>query len=245
MNDYPKFAEDDENDTLLFNRWEEHVLNNCPNPERIGCPDYETLKTFVETPRKVGLTELHGDHIVRCSECTRELIELRRLREERLKQDARVPQAHSWWGWKPAVAAVSLCVMLVVATVIWRNQESKSKGAAPEDGIAQVTVDLSADGVVRDSEGSSVDKLISLPRALVDVHLILPYYSPAGDYRIIVAQGRNSAPVRLGQAIATAQAARTELRVRLDLRELRPGRYYLGTKHDGEATTYYYPFTVG
>lgn len=245
MSNFPKFAEDDENDTLLFSRWEEHVLNNCPNPERIGCPDYETLKTFVETPRKVGLPELHGDHITHCSECTRELIELRRLREERLNQPAQVPQTRSWWGWRPAVAVVSLCLMLVAATMVWINQDAKSKGPVPEDGIAEVTVDLSADGVVRDSEGSSVDKLISLPRRLVDLHLILPYYSPAGDYRVMVAQGRNSPPVRLGQAIATSQAARTELRVRLDLRDLRPGRYYLGTKHDGEATTYFYPFTVG
>jgi integrase len=32
------FLEDDDNDTALFERLQEQVLKNCPNPERVGCP---------------------------------------------------------------------------------------------------------------------------------------------------------------------------------------------------------------
>jgi len=245
LSNLPKFVDDDEDDSLAFKRWEDHVLKNYPNPQRIGCPDHETLRTFVETPRKVGVEELHGNHITRCAECARDLIELRRLREERLRQSAPVPVLSSWWGWKAAVAVASLCVMFVVVTVVWRTQFAGQKRSSQDGEIAEVTVDLSAEGVIRGSEGARADKVISLPRRLVDLHLILPYYSPAGEYRITVAQDRNSGPLRSQRTIGSAQGAHTELRVRLDLRGLSAGRYYLGTKHDDESTTYFYPFTVG
>jgi hypothetical protein len=151
----------------------------------------------------------------------------------------------SWWGWRTALAVASVCVLLVVATAVWRNQTSDSKRTRQDDGIAEVTLDLSGDDVIRGSQGSTSDKSISLPRKLVDLHVILPYYSPAGEYRITVAQDRNSSSLQSQQVNASSQSARTELHVRLDLRGLSAGRYYLGTKYDGESTTYFYPFTVG
>ena len=75
------FANDDENDTLLFEKLQEHILTHYPNPERIGCPDPAILKKFADTPREVGLPNLNELHIFKCAECTRTLIELRRQRE--------------------------------------------------------------------------------------------------------------------------------------------------------------------
>ena len=84
MDNLRKLVNDDENDTLLFDRMQEYVLRHCPNPERKECLDYLTLSAFVATPGRVDLTDPKYLHILKCAECTRELMELRRVRNERL-----------------------------------------------------------------------------------------------------------------------------------------------------------------
>lgn len=88
MDDLQRFASDDEDDTLLFDKMQEHVLEHCPNPERIGCLDNATLSAFVEAPGKLDLSDPKYLHILKCAECTRELIEFRRRRTERLGQNS-------------------------------------------------------------------------------------------------------------------------------------------------------------
>lgn len=230
---------DDPDDTLLFKRLEAHILGNCPNPQRIGCPDHDTLRTFVETPRKVGLGELHELHIFKCAECTRELIELRRLREERLRREA------FRFRWTSAAVAVPVCAAVLISLIIWKNHAAKPMQAVEEQGIASVTLDLRDVDSTRGLESEPALRPISLPRKVVDLHVILPYYSPAGDYQVIVAMARDAMALQSVRTHAVAQGPRTELRVRLDLRQLSPGRYYLGTAFDGESTKYFYAFTLG
>jgi hypothetical protein len=76
------FMNNDEDDTLLFERIQDYVLEHCPNPQRIGCFDHATLSTFVMSPGKLDLADPKYLHVFRCAECTRELIELRRIRDE-------------------------------------------------------------------------------------------------------------------------------------------------------------------
>ena len=51
MNERQSFFKDDDDDTLLFEKLQEHVLEKCPNPERIGCIDRSTLETWVYSPK--------------------------------------------------------------------------------------------------------------------------------------------------------------------------------------------------
>jgi hypothetical protein len=74
---------DDENDEDLFDKLQEYVLEHFPNPERTGCLDRETLRVFVEDPGKLDLADPKYLHIFRCAECTRDLMCLRRSRDER------------------------------------------------------------------------------------------------------------------------------------------------------------------
>ena len=85
------FANDDENDTLLFEKLQEYILAHYPNPERIGCPDPAILKKFADTPREVRLPALNELHIFKCAECTRTLIELRQKREQAKTQEDSFP----------------------------------------------------------------------------------------------------------------------------------------------------------
>ena len=80
--EHQSLLNDDQNDTLLFEKLEEYVLAHYPNPERVGCPSPEVLKRFSDTPREVKLSDLKDLHIFKCAECTRTLMELRRQREQ-------------------------------------------------------------------------------------------------------------------------------------------------------------------
>ena len=81
MDNHRDFLEDDDNDTALFERFQQQVLDNCPNPERIGCPSPSILRAFAENPAFVTSAELNGLHILKCAECTRDLMEFRKKRE--------------------------------------------------------------------------------------------------------------------------------------------------------------------
>lgn len=122
MSRFDNFERDDTNDTLLFDKLEEYVLEHYPNPQRIGCFDHDVLTTFVETPQDLDLTDLKYLHIFKCAECTRDLIELRRIREKRLRhasRDSAIPSGgdrKTIGMWKSRFAAAPA---LVRAVAVW------------------------------------------------------------------------------------------------------------------------------
>jgi hypothetical protein len=81
---------DDDDDTLLFEKLQEHVLERFPNPDRIGCIEPATLSTWVYAPQELDLSDPKYLHVLKCAECTRDLIELRKQRnEQRARVDGR------------------------------------------------------------------------------------------------------------------------------------------------------------
>ena len=72
---------DDNNDTLLFEKLQEHILTHYPNPERKGCPDPAVLKSLIEAPSEVTLADLNDLHILKCAECARLLMQLRQMKK--------------------------------------------------------------------------------------------------------------------------------------------------------------------
>ena len=239
------FVRDDENDTVLFERLQEHVLEQYPNPDRVGCFDRATLIAFAETPAKLDLEDPKYLHVFRCAECTRDLMELRRLREERILQAATRPsRRRSRWWWYAGIAA-SVAVVAVLIGVSRKHYTNQPVETAQSGAPVSVSVDLSADGLARDGGGSDALAPVPLPRRVIDVRLVLPYYSPAGNYRVTVSRDKSQDQVEAsGSAPATVQGSHTELRVRLDLGHLTPGSHYLGTAREGDGAPYYYPLII-
>lgn len=251
MNTIHHSVSDDENDILLFDKMQEHVLKNYPNPERIGCFDEATLRTFVETPGKLDLSDRKYLHIFECAECTHELIELRRAREDRLERTVDISSLschRSWLGLmksKPVAAVASLCAAAIILAVGWSMHSVRSTHETHSDIAVLETIDLSSRGVSRGLEQSPLASPVSLPRALIRLHLVLPYFSPAGSYRVTVSKRMNIEQVEVdGRGIAAAQGAHTELSVQLDLRNLNPGFYYLGTVGAADGGSYFYPLVL-
>lgn len=243
MSSERRFAKDDENDSLLFERWEAHVIETHPNPQRIGCPSHEILASFVDKPEGITLADLNDTHITRCRECTLELKELRSLREERLKKSASPPHRGYRMGWRSA-AALAFCLVVVLAIAVWQRHRNALQSIAAANEVVALTIDLSGDGVSRSPAPESHSSLFGLPRKIVDLNLILPYFSPDGDYQITIARDKNDRMLETVHSRAVAQGARTQAQLRLDLRGLQPGCYYLGVLKTGEPATYFYPFTL-
>ena len=247
MDERQSFFEDDDDDTLLFEKLQEHVLEKYPNPERIGCIDHSTLKTWVYSPEKLDLSDPKYLHVLKCAECTRELIELRRLRNEQSERaNIGVPSRQypaSNWRWA-VFASVILCCLAVAGVIYWRTHTVTTPAQVAESTPVAVTIDLSQAGTTRGTDTTTVPAVV-LPRRVVNAHVILPNFSPGGNYIVSVTTDRNGTSEKAsGRAVANVDGFHTDLTAALDLRSLPPGTYFLATTHEGDPASYFYPLTV-
>ena len=248
MDGRQSFFEDDDDDSLLFEKLQEHVLEKYPNPDRIGCIDHATLEAWVYSPQKLDLSDPKYLHVLKCAECTRDLMELRKRRNEE-KGRVGVPKAahetnggagRRWAG----IAAVLLCCVVIGGVAYWRLHSPASTFQTASATPLAETIDLSQAGTTRGGETSNVPPVV-LPRRVIAAHILLPNFSPGGRYAISVATDRNGGPAKAeGQGTASVSGFHADLTVTLDLRNLPQGTYYLSTTHDGDQASYYYPLAV-
>jgi hypothetical protein len=247
VDEHQSFFEDDDDDTLLFEKLQEHVLEEHPNPERIGCIDHSTLKAWVFTPEKLDLSDPKYLHVLECAECTRELIELRKVRKSQSEYaNVGVPPPQGTSGnWRSAVfASVLLCCVAAAGVIYWRTHSQTSPTQVAQSAPIAVTINLSQAGTTRGTEANTVLAVI-LPRAVDTTHVILPNFSPAGNFVISLATDRNGASEKAtARAVANVQGFHADLTVALDLRSVRPGTYFLATTHEGDSASYFYPLKV-
>lgn len=248
MNEHKSFLQDDDDDTLLFEKLQGHVLEKHPNPERIGCIDRSILESWVYKPEKLDLWDPKYLHVLKCAECTRELMELRQRRNEQTTRVA-VPETPKEskrgrdWRWA-GLAAVLLCGLGVIGVSYWRSHwPAPSSQAVLATPVAE-TIDLSQAGTIRGGESSTVPPVV-LPRRVVTAHVILPYYSPGGNYVISITPDRTGGPDKAeGRASANVRSFHADLTVTLDLRNLQQGTYFLATTHEGDRASYFYPLSI-
>jgi hypothetical protein len=236
------FLQDDEDDSLLFEKLQEQVLERYPNPERKGCIEHSTLETWVYSPQKLDLSDPKFLHVLKCAECTRELIELRKRRDaERRAQTGNGAARPRNWGWV-GIAAVLVCAIAIGGVAYWRVHSPTPSNATIATPVA-LTIDLSQAGTTRG--GTSTVPPVNLPRRVVAAHILLPYFSPGGKYVVSVMMDKHGSPAKAEEAgTANVNGFHADLTVTLDLRNLPQGTYYLATTHEGDRASYYYPLTV-
>jgi hypothetical protein len=151
-------------------------------------------------------------------------MELQRERERRLAEKPSRVTHHTW-----IPVAMAACLILSVFLIVWRSSRPAS-GDRDLDGVTEfATLDLSGDGILRGQTETENTPLMTLPRRRLEVRLLLPYYSPAGKYRVTVGKERSLNQVAAGgEGVGVASGAKTELRVLLILEQLSKGEYYLG-----------------
>jgi uncharacterized protein (DUF2141 family) len=86
---------------------------------------------------------------------------------------------------------------------------------------------------------------VLLPAAVVRVTIILPRFSPPGQYAVAVTQDQNgNGVVAQRSATATINGDHESVSVELDLRGAKAGAYFLATTHEQDQASYYYPLQI-
>ncbi len=243
----------------------EYFLEAHPNPERIGCPDEETLKALAED----RLPPEHPArlHLASCSECVAEYLGYRDewreaqqskpvVLDEKTALAPSLPIAASATKLEGKVrgkllyAIAASLLVLVGGTVAYRvnhehaRQPVEVASSTPQNAAVDLFEATTSRGAGPEDDASPLQQVM-LPAAVVRLSVTLPRFSQSGEYRILVSTDRaGTQVVAKGSGVAQDTAGKVNVNVTLDLRSAKPGAYFLATVRGSDNGTYYYPLQV-
>lgn len=210
----------------------DEVLSRAnPNPERIGCPPRDTLIRLARRAQPLG--DPAYEHLVKCSPCYREF---RAMQEERSVR----PVAGATSSWSRWTAAAAIVLLTVGLAGIWFYMTGRMSPTAPTAGSSSQSadvriteLDLRKFTATRSQQTDAETAPVTLPKALVDLTLLMPVGSEPGSYDVQLLDADL-------QSKASAHAAGeirdyvTTIRTTLDLRSVEPGTYQLAVRRAGD-----------
>jgi hypothetical protein len=226
---------EDRLDAWVTRQYQERVLDGRTVP--VGpCPDDSFLESVARQSKQIALSDPRVDHAATCPVCMRRLLELRSHHQSRRR--------------KLVFATAVGCCLLIVTTFVVVSWHGTS-APHPADNMAAIpeTIDLSNAGTLRGLQSNSAEpsplQSVSLPAALVKVTIILPRFSPPGQYVVAVTQDQNgNGVVAQRSATASSNVDHEVVSVELDLRAAKAGAYFLTTIHEQDQASYYYPLRI-
>jgi hypothetical protein len=188
-----------------------------PNPERVGCPGSEVLKGLAERTIDLAKAKDWVLHLGCCSPCFAEYTEFRK-------------QAQRRKAFELAFASVALVALIVGGVWLWRAHRFPGIGGKPTvAAVMQVTLDLRNWMVFRGEQPPSAHSgPVHLPRGRLDLTVLLPVGSEAGNYKLQIATELGKPLVNATGTAVIRKDGVTALKVKLDLSSLKPGDYVLG-----------------
>ncbi|MGH9770520.1 MAG: hypothetical protein ACRD4Q_02285 [Candidatus Acidiferrales bacterium] len=192
------------------------ALNDYPNPERIGCPGPEFLRTLAFHRKSIPLSDPRLHHVVHCSPCFREFTAF---------QAAARKRRNTLWGMVAAIAAViAICVGLWASGTF--NQLAPPGAASPAPIIAQI--DLRNWSITRGApEPSQHHGPIPVPRRRLQLTILLPFGSQAGTYQVQILKQHANQPLIRASGQAVIVDGITKLKVSLNTSSLTSGNFLL------------------
>ena len=225
----PSRAED-RIESWLVQRHQERVLAGETTP--VGpCPDETFLRDLARKAKRIELLDPRVDHAANCSKCMSRLLAFRQENRSRRRKLA-------------LGTAVAVC--LVIAVVVIGVVRYGVHRQLPSANVAVVSeaVNLWDAGTIRGNQPGSLQSVF-LPAAVVRVTIILPRFSPPGQYAVAVTQDQNgNGVVAQRSALATINGDHESVSVELDLRVAKAGAYFLATTHEQDQASYYYPLQI-
>jgi hypothetical protein len=190
------------------------LATEFPNPERIGCPGNALLKGIAQG--KVSLTEAEPwlEHLGSCSPCFQE------FKDFRMQSAIQRRRVLAW---------VATAAVLLFALGGWLWVQARRSVQTTETAVLDLRERSVARGQNQPDTGQAPLEISRTARHLV---LDLPIGSREGPYDVGFFFETGD------QIFSTTGAAQlenqvTELRVDIDLRSIRPGRYFLGVRQPG------------
>lgn len=197
----------------------EYVRLGFPNPERLGCPGSEALKSIAGRHLKFPEAEDTVDHIATCSPCFLEYRALRRRSRRRL------------------VGGTALCCVigLLFTVLLWRfvtPMRSRNETVAQQPPTAlRAVLDFRNRTVERSDRKQSPNQPSAphLRRAQLDLSIKLPVGVEDGLYSVQIRNRFGQSVVNTTGTVAWDGAAET-LGAAVDLRNLARGEYILAVR---------------
>jgi hypothetical protein len=142
------------------------------------------------------------------------------------------------------VNVVVLCSVLAVAAITFARYGMHRQLPSANVAVVSETLNLWDAGTIRGNQPGSLQSVL-LPAAVVRVTIILPRFSPPGQYAVAVTQDQNgNGVVAQRSAPATINGDHESVSVELDLRAAKAGAYFLATTHEQDQASYYYPLQI-
>ena len=225
----PSRAED-RIESWLVQRHQERVLAGDTTP--VGsCPDEAFLRELARKANRIDLLDPRVDHVANCSTCMNQILVFRQENRSRRRKLA--------FG-----TAVAVCLMIAAAVIGVARYGLHRQLPSADLAVVSQTVNLWDAGTVRGSQPGSLQSVL-LPAAVVRVTIILPRFSPPGQYAVAVTQDQNgNGVVAQRSAPATTNGDHESVAVELDLQAARAGAYFLATTHEQDQASYYYPLQI-
>ena len=196
------------------------LATEFPNPERSGCPGDALLKGIAQG--KVSLIEAEPwlDHLGSCSPCFREFKEFRR---QAATQRRRV------------LTLVATAAVLLFAVGGWLLVRARRSVEMTDTAV----LDLRERSVARgQSQVDAGQASLEIPRRAKHLVLDLPIGSKEGPYDVGLLTDTGDQVLRT-TGVAKLHDHITDLRVDVDLSNVRPGTYSLGVRQRGLEWTRY------
>ena len=209
---------------------EERVASGQTQP--VGpCPDEEFLRGLAKRSRAISLSDARIDHAATCPTCRSRIVMLRNENRERNRT----------LGYALAAAT---CFILMAAILGWLHlRQNHQRNVAIAQPVSK-TVDLWNAGTDRGEQPGQLQS-VELPAAVVRLTVILPRFSPSGQYLIAVTRKEDgSGVVAEGLAPTVAAGQQEQVSVALDLHKVTAGAYFLSTTHEQDQAAYYYPLQI-
>ena len=221
---------EDRFETWMAQRHQERVL--AGETTVIGpCPDQAFLRDLAHRSKRIALSDPRVVHAASCPECMGRLLAFRNVDRSRRRK-------------LTAAAAFAACLLVAAVFVSVTEYRMHRKQSAANVAVASAPVDLFDAGTIRGEHPGALQSVL-LPASVVKVAVILPRFSPAGQYALAVTQDQNgNGVVAQGSAAATSSGDHVTVSVELDLRKANAGAYFLATIHEQDQAAYYYPLRI-
>ena len=193
------------------------------------CVEDGFLRSYADHPTTYSLADERVEHVSGCYYCRSRLILLRTT--------PRTTESRRKFYFPLAVMGVLSLLGGSANSVLNRKRAADAPGEPPENRI----LDLFeyATETIRSRPP------LRLPARCLRLQMILPRWSPAGDYSITVAKGEGSLTEIASAAGAAAMiGVKTVVVVCLDLRPALAGRYALSTCLRGDSDPKTYPLLI-
>jgi hypothetical protein len=201
------------------------IKTEFPNLERCGCPELAAVRNLAQ--RRIPLPETGDlvDHIATCALCFDAYTRFRRRR-----------RAVRVGG--PILAFV---VCMIVLALLWPHRASPVPirppliAELPTVPVRKATLDYRGTSPTRSAESQyRPGEAPRLPRAVVDLSILLPIGTEDGAYSVELRASSTRAVIRANGTAKWDGRAET-LATRVDLRQLAAGEYALALRKDGSS----------